>query len=205
MARSPGAKNRDHIRKRAMMLKRMSDYWLHIMPESPSLRELAPVAGVSLTNLRHYYPSKQSLYRDMLEEYGRDQAAFLESTKDCFLFPPRQGLHRFLERFLEAWSLRKIGKYHVLGYHHCFSELELELAYRGFLYKPLYRFLEQQLVVWMRAQLLRKGSEELAAQQLLAPVMAKLLIEQNHRQPLSRARWTSFLSQHISFFFSGWW
>lgn len=205
MPRAPGARNRDHLVKKQKMCWLMADYLLQVLPEQPSLREFAPVAGVSVTNLRHYFPSKLVLYKEILIHYGEQQESYLQSQAHCFQHHPRQGMIAFLHWFGKAWSLHKIGHYHVFGLVNCSAEVELELTYQVALYRPLYQFVEGHIDVWMKSGMLRRGSVQILSEQLLSPALQRLLTGKYHKHSVSTKQWEGFVKEHVSTILTGWW
>jgi AcrR family transcriptional regulator len=78
MARKPGDKNRDFEQKRSNILDALEERLLQPDGGFVTLNEMATVAQVSLSTLRHHVGTRADVWSAMLERYGARGAPYLQ-------------------------------------------------------------------------------------------------------------------------------
>lgn len=176
MGRKRGSHNADFERTRVDLLVRLGPRLLALDGAGASMRELAAVAGVGVTTLRHYFPDRDVLVRAYLEhchQQGReyllliathplqdDAATSLRWTLDLV----RVGLERGPLLAMHALGLRE-------GMH----STTLGPAYLNNLLEPTLACVEVRIERHQARGELRDLTPRLLALQLVAPLLLALL------------------------------
>lgn len=82
MARRPGDRNRDYEQKRALILDALQGRLLQEDAAQISMNEMAEVAGVSLSTLRHHLGDRSELLAAVLARHGALGAPHLASLRE---------------------------------------------------------------------------------------------------------------------------
>ncbi len=87
---------------RERLLQAASQYFADKGFYGTSIRDVAEAVGISKPSLIHHFPSKESLYSEVLKRIATGLNARLEEALDAPV-DEREKLHRFVDRFC-AWS-----------------------------------------------------------------------------------------------------
>lgn len=109
MPRPPGTPHRDHARKRTRLLDALGARLLAPGP-SPSLRDLAAAAGVTIPTLRHYFGTREAVVRAVFADWRARGAADLATvaTPDGDLAPSLRRALAHTVRGLESSPLNRM-------------------------------------------------------------------------------------------------
>jgi AcrR family transcriptional regulator len=97
MPRKPGDRNRDFEQKRSTILDRLEERLLRPDGARVTLNEMATVADVSVSSLRHHVGGRPEVWAAMLARYGAKGAPFLKLAAAPTDEPLGPSLHRLLE------------------------------------------------------------------------------------------------------------
>src|SRR4051794_41098831 len=97
MPRKPGDRNRDFDEKRSKILERLEPRLLAPDGARVTLNEMATVADVSLSSLRHHVGGRAEVWAAMLGRYGARGEPFLRLVTTPTDLPLEASLRRVLE------------------------------------------------------------------------------------------------------------
>jgi len=110
MGRRPGARNRDYARTRHALAASLSPHLLRDDGTPATLVDLAGVAGVSTTTLKHYFGDRDGLYAAVTEAVRADSAGFLAEGATIGDRIPDESLPALLLGTVLAWRRFGLGR-----------------------------------------------------------------------------------------------
>jgi AcrR family transcriptional regulator len=203
--RTYGAKNADHDHKREEMIALVAPFVMRTAHERPSMREMARAAGISVNNLRHYFPTREQLIEAVFEHLGRAGEPHVRRALGFAELPVVEGLTIFLRTLESAWTPEQLGGLHVSGISEGLGSHALGPAYVEFLLEPTLAVAERMLERWHERGLLEVDDSRVAALALLSPLVLGLL----HQRGLGGAGcrpldFSALIDRHVAAFVRGW-
>lgn len=110
MGRRPGARNRDYEQTRHALAASLSQHLLRDDGIPATLVDLAAVAGVSTTTLKHYFGDRDGLYAAVVEAVRADSAGFLAEGATPGGRLPEETLPALLLGTVTAWRRFGLGR-----------------------------------------------------------------------------------------------
>ena len=170
MARKTGDRNRDFEKKREQILDALQKRLLRDDAPRITMNEMAVVADVSLSTLRHHFGSRSGLYAALLQRYGVIGKRFV----DMLTAPPQQPLR---ESIAEMLRLVLIGLRHgVLDIHAVGLTVGMRdgvvgPAYLREILEPSLQAVEARLSHHVQRGELRPADLRVAALSLISPLL----------------------------------
>ncbi len=170
MARKTGDRNRDFDKKREQILDSLQKRLLHDDAPRITMNEMAVVADVSLSTLRHHFGSRSGLYAALLSRYGMIGQRFL----DMVTAPPQKPLR---ESLAELLRLILVGLRHgVLDIHAVGLTVGMRdgivgPAYLREILEPTLQAVEKRLLQHAQRGELRTADLRVAALSLISPLL----------------------------------
>jgi AcrR family transcriptional regulator len=117
MARVAGARNAQFEERRNALISKAKERLSLQNGQSPSFRELALAAGVSVATLRHYFGDRESLIKAVFAHYLQSGQRHLERTRapDPSEVDLEESLRDFLQRLVRGWTGGTVGALHRIG------------------------------------------------------------------------------------------
>jgi AcrR family transcriptional regulator len=100
MPRKTGDRNRDFEKKREQILDALQKRLLSEDAPRVTMNEMAVVAGVSLSSLRHHFGSRSELYAALLQRYGLIGKRYHDQITAPTDKPVRESLSQLLRQIL---------------------------------------------------------------------------------------------------------
>jgi AcrR family transcriptional regulator len=183
VGRKPGSKNRDFDDERAAILNRLLVHVTSNAPRSEALtfRELARLAEVSPTALRHYFPGRDELLLAVMHAAHLQAAPHLEvAAGSCLPLPPlKLSLETYLTHFVRGFEIG-VGNLIALGLAAGLGNDRLGPGFINDVLEPALQALEHRLRLHIERGDMPACEPRLAALSLLSPVLLALL----HQLPL---------------------
>ncbi len=169
MPRRPGTPHHDHAEKRARLLEALGARLLAEGP-SPSLRELAAAAGVTIPTLRHYFGGRQDVIRAVFGDWHARGAAELAAvaTADG---PLRRSIRRALEHTASGLEATPLNRMLAVGLAEGLVAPAAAEAFLTELLEPSLVALERRLAAHIARGELRGVDARIGALLLLAPLI----------------------------------
>lgn len=200
MGRKIGSRNLDYDRTRTEIVRRLTDRILSSSRAILSFRELAQVAGVAPSTLRHYFEDRQAVLLAVLERVHDLGLRYVAEGATADHGSAPESLRWFLGFLLEGWS-RGVGRAHELGLTEGIGEASLGPAYLRMLLEPTLHSAEARIAVHMARGEIGACDVRVAAVELVAPLVLVLL----HQRALGGAAVRQleigpFLDEHVARF-----
>ncbi len=200
MGRRAGSRNLDYDRTRFEIVTKVTDRILSSTKTNLSFRELAHLAQVAPSTLRHYFPDREAVLLGVLErlhELGHRHVAE-GATAEHGAAP--ESLRWFLGSLVEGWS-RGVGRAHELGLTEGIADAAIGPAYLRSLLEPTLHSAEARIALHMARGEIGPCDVRVAAVELVAPVVLVLL----HQRALGggtvrHLEVQSFLDEHVARF-----
>ncbi len=168
--RKPGDRNRDYAETRQVILGRLHACLVPPRERTPSLRELAKAAGVSLPTLKHYFGGRDAVIAAVLEFQGRMGEPYLEhlgSSEAEFEISIREAVTFLAEGLFEA----RVSDIHAFGLAEGAQSSALGRTYLERLLEPTLQALESRIACHIRRQEMKPVDPRIAALQMAAPLV----------------------------------
>ncbi|HPF25763.1 MAG TPA: TetR/AcrR family transcriptional regulator [Steroidobacteraceae bacterium] len=175
MARSAGARNADYDARRSALIHKARERLAARGAGQPSFRQLADAAGVSVTTMRHYFGSRESVVDAIFAHSYAGATMHLARAR----VPDNQDLSLSLQSFLQSivrgWTQGGVDTLHRIGLAEGLRDDQAGLQYLNKVLEPTLQALEQRLGAHIAAGSMRAADTRHAALLLLAPVVLGLL------------------------------
>jgi AcrR family transcriptional regulator len=184
VGRKKGSRNKDFEEERRAISERTAGFFFSGASEVPSFRELAKIAGVTPTTLRHYCPTRDQLLVAALEvahESGKDEIARAAGAGEE-LPPLGASMTGYLNHFVFGFHAG-VGHLLSFGLSAGLGNASVGPAFVGEVLEPTLVALEERLAVHGARGELVACDTRLAALSLVSPVLVALL----HQFPLGGA------------------
>lgn len=174
MGRRAGSRNLDYDRTRVEIVNRLTDRIIASERTNLSFRELADVAGVAPSTLRHYFADRESVLAAVLERVHDLGLRYVAEGATADHGRAQESLRWFLGFLVEGWS-RGVGRAHELGLTEGIGDASLGPAYLRMLLEPTLHSAEARIAVHMARGEIGPCDVRVAAVELVAPVVVVLL------------------------------
>jgi AcrR family transcriptional regulator len=170
MARKTGDRNRDFDKKREQLLDSLQLRLLHEDAPRITMNEMAIVAGVSLSSLRHHFGSRSGLYAALLQRYGLIGKRFLEQITAPPQKPLRESLAELLRLILTGLR-HGVLDIHAVGLAVGMRDRVVGPAYLHAILEPTLQSVETRLALHVQRGELRPCDLRIAALSLISPLL----------------------------------
>jgi AcrR family transcriptional regulator len=177
MGRTAGARNQSYDERRNALIEKALDRLALQGQETPSFREIALAAGVSVPTLRHYFGTREQLIRAVFEHYLRSGERHLNRTRDAASGSSdlASSLREFLNRVVRGWIDGKVGSLHRVGLSEGLRSPGTALDYLTDVLEPTLQALEARLKIYAGRGDIVACDTRHAALLLLSPIVLALL------------------------------
>ena len=177
MARPAGARNALFEERRTALIARARERLSLQSGESPSFRELALAAGVSVATLRHYFGSREALIKAVFAHYLREGQRHLQRTRALDIGEEdfAASITDFLQRVVRGWTVGFVGSLHRIGLAEGLRHPGTALDYLQDVLEPTLQALEARLETSVRRGEIVDCDTRHAALMLLSPLLLALL------------------------------
>ncbi|MBU6377176.1 MAG: TetR/AcrR family transcriptional regulator [Gammaproteobacteria bacterium] len=177
MARPAGARNALFEERRTALIARARERLSLQSGESPSFRELALAAGVSVATLRHYFGSREALIKAVFAHYLREGQRHLQRTRALEIGEEdfAASITDFLQRVVRGWTVGFVGSLHRIGLAEGLRHPGTALDYLQDVLEPTLQALEARLEASVRRGEIIDCDTRHAALMLLSPLLLALL------------------------------
>jgi len=177
MARPAGARNALFEERRTALIARARERLSLQSGESPSFRELALAAGVSVATLRHYFGSRETLIKAVFAHYLREGQRHLQRTRALEIGEEdfAASITDFLQRVVRGWTVGFVGSLHRIGLAEGLRHPGTALDYLQDVLDPTLQALEARLEASVRRGEIIDCDTRHAALMLLSPLLLALL------------------------------
>lgn len=169
MAKTKGAKSGGHEEKRAALLRAFRERLIAPNLPPPSLRELVAAAGVSMPTVRHYFGRREELITALLEDFGRQGAAYVERARTTDL-PFAQSVQTLAQGISIALSAGLL-EIHTLGLREGLCNDAVGPSYLNHVLEPTILAIEDRLSLHQQRGEMRGANVRIAALGLLSPLV----------------------------------
>ncbi len=170
MARKTGDRNRDFDVKREQILDALQGRLLADDAPRVTLNEMAVVAGVSLSSLRHHFGSRSELYAALLQRYGLIGKRYHERITAPPEGPVRESLGTMLRLILQGLR-HGVLDLHAVGLSVGMRDDVVGPAYLREILEPTLRAVETRLGQYVERRELVACDLRIAALSLLSPLL----------------------------------
>lgn len=203
MGRPPGQRNLKFEESRSAMLDQIIKA-VSAMPHRSSFAELADMAGVSRTTLRHYFGSREALLSALLEHMKVIGDQMRSRYPDPTHLGLEDALRASLSRLVLAWRVG-VGALIVSGLVWGLEDEKLGTGFVQAMLEPLLTGFEQQISLRLSASGMSAQQARFAALALVSPLVLALL----HQDALHGASCRplpieEFMEEHLQRFLKGW-
>lgn len=203
MARPAGTRNQGFDEKRDALAFALVPRVM--TPPTPSFRELADAAGVSVPTLHHYFGDRDGAVRAALEAMHALGARGIERSATQAIGPLAESLRWFVDGFRDAWDNCGTGRMVAAGLSEGLGSEAVGPSFVATMLEPSLQAAERRLAVHRERGELVDGDLRHAALALLSPVLLAML----HQGPLGGARCRpldldAFLDDHLARFVDAW-
>ena len=202
MARTRGSRDREYEDRRRKLVESARARLVQPGGSRASLRDLARACGVTLPTLRHYFPSREDLILEVMQEnlaQGQIHLEHMAMPNGRFAESVREALS------YTAFGFRQgLGEIHTLGLTEGLRHSDLGPAFVELVLEPSLDALQKRLSVHIERGEMRPIDSRHAALALLSPVILAFLHQaelggsQGHPLQLDR-----YLSDHADGFIRG--
>lgn len=170
MARKTGDRNRDFEKKREQILDALKERLLRDDAPRITMNEMAVVADVSLSTLRHHFGSRSGLYAALLQRYGVIGKRYTDMLSEPPQHPLRESLAELLRLLL--FGLRHgVLDVHAVGLTVGMRDDVVGPAYLREILEPSLQAVETRLSHHVRRGELRPADLRVAALTLISPLL----------------------------------
>lgn len=170
MARKTGDRNRDFETKRQQILDSLQGRLLADDAPRITLNEMAAVAGVSLSSLRHHFGSRSELYAALLQRYGLVGKRYHELITAPPVGPARESLATMLQMILKGLR-HGVLDIHGVGLSVGMRDNVVGPAYLREILEPTLHAVETRLAQHVQRGDLVACDLRVAALSLLSPIL----------------------------------
>jgi len=177
MSRPVGARNALFEERRTALIARARERLSLQSGESPSFRELALAAGVSVATLRHYFGTREALIKAVFAHYLREGQRHLQRTRALDIGDEdfAVSITDFLQRVVRGWTVGFVGSLHRIGLAEGLRHPGTALDYLQDVLEPTLQALEARLEASvLRGEIIDCDTRH-AALMLLSPLLLALL------------------------------
>jgi len=197
--KTKGAKSSGHQEKRSALLRACRARLAARDLPSPSMRELAAAAGVTVPTLRHYFGRREDLIVALLQELRREGEFYLARTR--VTDKPFDESITSLVGALSLGLAAGLSEIHALGLREGLRHGRLGPAYLDQVLEPTVLAIEDRLEIHQARGEMRVADTRVAALALLSP----LVIAHFHQNELGgvdtrRLDFETFANEHVSAF-----
>lgn len=197
--KTKGAKSSGYAERRSALLRTCRARLTARDLPSPSMRELAAAAGVTVPTLRHYFGRREDLVVALLEELRREGEFYLARTR--MTDQPFDQSIASLVRALSLGLAAGLSEIHALGLREGLRHNRLGPAYLNEVLEPTVLAIEDRLAIHQARGEMREADKRVAAIALLSP----LVIAYFHQNELGgietrRLDFETFADEHVAAF-----
>ncbi len=175
MGRTVGARNSDYAARRSTLINKVRDRLSLQDGESPSYRDLAAAAGVSVPTLRHYFGPREQIIKAIFEQALEGAAVHLTRARSSESADLTNSLSGFLQRLVGGWTRGNVGALHRIGLAEGLRSPVTALSYLNDVLEPTLQALETRLTSYREQGLVVECHIRHAALMLLSPIVLALL------------------------------
>lgn len=177
MARVAGARNAQFEERRNALIEKAKERLSLQGGHSPSFRELALAAGVSVATLRHYFGDRESLIKAVFAHYLQSGQRHLERTRapDPVDVDLETSLREVLHRLVRGWIGGTIGSLHRIGLAEGLRHRGTALDYLVDVLEPTLQSIETRLQGYRARGAIVECDTRHAALMLISPLLLALL------------------------------
>ncbi len=169
MARTRGARGSDYDAKRASLIAAMHARLVARDLPSPSMRELAAAASVTMPTLLHYFGKRDDVVIAILDAIGQAGAVHLAEAAESDR-PFAESIAATL-RYVLAGLHQGLNGVHMLGLREGMGQTRLGPAYLAAILEPSLQAIEARLAAHQARGEMRTTDPRHAALALLAPLV----------------------------------
>ncbi len=169
MARTSGAKAKDHDAKRADLLEKIGAHLRKNLPHRPGLREMAAAADVTIPTLKHYFSTRDGIITAYFEHFGRQGAshlAIVAEASESF----EASIETLVSYVLGGLFYARVIEGHAAGLSEAVGSTTLGPNYLLQLLEPTLQAVEQRLQAHQCNGEMRQCDLRIAALALIAPL-----------------------------------
>jgi len=197
VGRKSGSRNLDYERTRGDIVQRLERTLDSSKRSRLSFRELAQLAGVPPSTLRHYFSGREALLLGVLERVHDLGLRYVAEGATAEHGPAPESLRWFLGYLVEGWG-RGVGRAHELGLTEGIGDGTLGPAYLRMLLEPTLHSAEARIALHMARGEIGPCDVRVAALELVAPLVMVLL----HQRSLGggsvrQLDVNAFLDEHV--------
>lgn len=174
MPRPAGSRNADFDKKLGALTKKVRETLLERGPNT-SLRELAEGAGVSVTQLKHYFGDRDGLVDAVAEELAASGRPYLEFAAIPHGDSAEEALTQYLQLIVGAWRNFGIGRIHSVPLAEGLGDPRRGKAYVNHLLEPTLASCERLLNALIARGDLPSTDVRAGALSLVGPILLALL------------------------------
>ena len=177
MARTVGARNADFDQRRKVLIDKARLRLSSQDGSSPSFRELALAAGVSVPTLRHYFGNREALIKAVFANALEGASVHLERARSAEHLGEalEPALVAFLQRVVKGWTSGQVGSLHRIGLAEGLRNPGTGLDYLVDVLEPTLQALETRLRSYVGQGVIVDCDTRHAGLMLLAPILLALL------------------------------
>lgn len=201
MGRIAGARNSDYEERRRELVGLVRSRLAEQEAHSPSFRELALAAGVSVATLRHYFRDREQLIKAVFAVSRESGERHLTRARTVEAQDLAQSMKVFLQSVVGGWTHGQVGTLHRIGLAEGLRSPGTGLDYLVDILEPTLQALEQRLVQHIEAGTMIRADTRHAALMLLSPIVLALL----HQHDLGGTRcrpldMNALIDEHVTVF-----
>ena len=177
MGRTVGARNADFDQRRKVLIEKARERLSTQDGSTPSFRELALAAGVSVATLRHYFGTREALIKAVFANALENAAVHLRRarTVEGSGADLETSLAAFLERVVVGWTTGNVGSLHRIGLAEGLRHRATGLDYLVDVLEPTLQALETRLAAYVAQGAIVECDTRHAGLMLLSPIFLALL------------------------------
>jgi AcrR family transcriptional regulator len=169
MARTSGARAKDHDAKRADLLEKIGAHLRKSLPHKPGLREMAEAADVTIPTLKHYFSNRDGIITAYFEHFGKQGAPHLAIVAEA-TEPFEASIKALVSYVLAGLVYARVIEGHAAGLSEAVGSEKLGPAYLVQLLEPILQAVEQRLLAHQVKGEIRPCNLRIAALALIAPL-----------------------------------
>lgn len=177
MGRTVGARNADFDQRRKALIEKARERLSTQDGSTPSFRELALAAGVSVPTLRHYFGTREALIKAVFANALEGAAVHLSRARsvDSERDDLETSLVAFLNRVVVGWTTGNVGSLHRIGLAEGLRNRGTGLDYLVDVLEPTLQALETRLATYVAQGVIVDCDTRHAGLMLLSPIILALL------------------------------
>lgn len=201
MGRVAGARNSDYDERRAELAMLVRARLAEQQGHSPSFRELALAAGVSVATLRHYFGSREQLVKAVFAIARATGERHLTRARTVEANDLAQSVKVFLQAVVGGWTHGQVGTLHRIGLSEGLRNRSTGPDYLVDILEPTLQALERRLAQHIETGAMASADTRHAALMLLSPIVLALL----HQHDLGGTRcrpldMQALIDEHVTVF-----